>query len=139
MLQLFDESFASANVRTRRNASLRDAVGVLVPLSMQPVLEIVKRHARSFTYSVRGPRSGGVLPASCYFYGGFCTFAECLSDAAEASSPYFARVYVRYQGLCVGEHTVMQLRVQPEALAEHLVQEYLRRRVAADASKRRAA
>ena len=91
---------------------------------MQPVLEIVKRHAKSFTYSVRAPRSGGVLPVSCYVDGGFASFAECLSDAAEAFSPYFSRVYVRFQGLCVGEHMVMRLRAQPEALADHLVQEY---------------
>lgn len=106
---------------------------------MQPVLEIVKRHARSFTYSVRGPRAGGALPKSCYVDGGFCSLAECLSDAAEAFSPYFARVYVRYQGLCVGEHMVMQLRVQPEALAEHLVREYDRRKMAEDGPVRRVA
>lgn len=94
---------------------------------MQPVLEIVKRHAHSYTYSVRGPRSGGVLPASCYVDGGFPTLAQCLSDAAEAFSPYFPRVYVRYQGLCVGEHMVMRLRAQPAALAEHLVQEHERK------------
>ncbi|MDN4588330.1 hypothetical protein DBA29_07425 [Xenophilus aerolatus] len=99
---------------------------------MQPVLEIVKRHAKSFTYSVRAPRSGGVLPVSCYVDGGFASFAECLSDAAEAFSPYFSRVYVRFQGLCVGEHMVMRLRAQPEALADHLVQEYERKRLLAD-------
>lgn len=99
---------------------------------MQPVLEIVKRRAKSFTYSVRAPRSGGVLPVSCYVDGGFGSLAECLSDAAEAFSPYFSRVYVRFQGLCVGEHMVMRLRAQPEVLADHLVQEYQRKRLAAD-------
>ncbi|MBS0429221.1 MAG: hypothetical protein JSR41_18240 [Proteobacteria bacterium] len=99
---------------------------------MQPVLEIVERHAASFTYSVRAPRSGGVLPVSCYVDGGFGSLAECLADAAEAFSPYFSRVYVRFQGLCVGEHMVMRLRVQPEALAAHLVQAYQRKRLAAD-------
>lgn len=99
---------------------------------MQPVLELLKRHATSYTYSVRAPSSGGVLPASCYVDGGFGSLADCLSDAAEAFSPYFTRVYVRYQGLCVGEHMVMRLRAQPEALADQLVQEYQRQKLAAD-------
>lgn len=106
---------------------------------MQPVLELVKRQTTSYTYSVRAPRSGGVLPASCYVDGGFGSLAACLSDAAEAFSPYFTRVYVRYQGLCVGEHMVMRLRAQPEALAEHLVQEYHRRKQAAEEPARRVA
>lgn len=100
---------------------------------MQPVLEIVKRHATSFTYSVRAPRSGGALPASCYIDGGLGSLAECLSDAAEAFSPYFARVYIRFQGVCVGEHMVMRLRAQPDLLADHLMHEYRRKEAQVEA------
>lgn len=118
------------NAKAKQNELLFTNRGVVT--FMQPVLELVKRHATSYTYSVRAPRSGGVLPLSCYVDGGFGSLAACLSDAAEAFSPYFARVYVRYQGLCVGEHMVMRLRAQPDTLADHLVDEYRRKKVAAD-------
>lgn len=92
---------------------------------MQPVLEIYKLGERSYTYTVRAPRlPGEAPPEACYVDLGLTSFADCLRDAAEALT-YFARVYMRYQGLCVGEQMVQRLERQPDAVASELLEAYL--------------
>lgn len=93
---------------------------------MQPVLELRKLQDRSYTYSIRAPRSGGVVPAPSYVDRGLTSLPACLEDAAQALSINFPRVYVRYQGMCVGEQDVSQLRLHPMRVAGELVQTYLR-------------
>lgn len=96
---------------------------------MQPVLELTKLQDRSFTYSIRAPRSGGVVPPPSYVDGGLTSLSACLHDAAQALGPNFSRIWVRYQGLCVGELDVRDMQRHPVPLAEQLVSEYLRRGV----------
>ena len=97
---------------------------------MQPVLEIRKVHEHSYTYSVRGPKSSaGGLPPDCYVDGGQTSFAACLYDASQALKVYFPRVYIRYQGHCMGEIEVNRLRECAEFIAQQLKAEYLRRGV----------
>ena len=96
---------------------------------MQPVLELTKLQDLSFTYSIRAPRAGGVVPPPSYVDGGMTSLSACLKDAAQALAPNFARVYVRYQGLCVGELDVRDVLLQPLRAAETVVFEYLRRGV----------
>lgn len=92
---------------------------------MQPVLEIRKLGERSYTYTVRAPRSAGEPPPeACYVDLGLNSFADCLRDAAEALT-YFARVYIRYEGLCVGEQMVIRLESQPDAVALELLADYV--------------
>jgi len=92
---------------------------------MQPVLEVRKLGARSYTYSVRATRpTGAPLPAPCYEDRGLTSFAECLRDAAEALT-YFPRVYIRFQGRCVGEQLVSRLESHPEAVVRDLLVRYL--------------
>lgn len=91
---------------------------------MQPVLEIRKLGEHSYTYTVRAARMGGEPPPeACYVEMGLTSFADCLRDAAEALT-YFPRVYIRYEGLCVGEQTVMRLERQPDAVARELLAKY---------------
>lgn len=94
---------------------------------MQPVLEIRKLHKHSYAYSVRAPKSAGVLPAACYVDGDQTSFAACLFDASQALHAYFPRVYIRYQGLCVGEHFLQRLHTQPQSLARELLADYMDR------------
>ena len=84
---------------------------------MQPVLEFVKRHSCSYTYSIRAARMGGVLPLPCYVDRGHVSLAACLFDAAQALSINFPRVYVRYQGVCMGEIDGQQLARCAELIA----------------------
>lgn len=92
---------------------------------MQPVLEIRKIGENSYTYAVRAPRaSGEPPPLACYVDLGFTSFAACLRDAAQALT-YFARVYIRYQGLCVGEETVARLERHPQVVAHELLADYM--------------
>ena len=91
---------------------------------MQPVLEIRKLGERSYTYTVRAPRSAGEPPPrACYVDLGLTSFADCLRDAAEALT-YFSRIYIRYEGLCVGEQMVMRLESQPDMVARDLLANY---------------
>ncbi|MDM0104004.1 hypothetical protein QTH97_03620 [Variovorax sp. J22R24] len=91
---------------------------------MQPVLEIRKLGERSYTYTVRAPRSAGEAPPkACYVDLGLTSFADCLRDAAEALT-YFSRVYIRYEGLCVGVQTVVRLENQPDTVAGELLADY---------------
>ncbi len=96
---------------------------------MQPVLELTKLQDRSFTYSIRAPRAGGVVPPPSYVDGGMTSLSACLQDAAKALAPNFSRIYVRYQGLCVGELDVPDILAKPATVAETVVFEYLRRGV----------
>lgn len=92
---------------------------------MQPVLEIRKIGERSYTYTVRATRPAGApLPEACYVDRGLTSFADCLHDAAEALT-YFPRVYIRYEGRCVGEQTVLRLESQPDVVARELLARYL--------------
>lgn len=98
---------------------------------MQPVLEIRKVHEHSYTYSVRGPKSAAnVLPPACYVDGGQTSFAACLYDASQALKVYFPRVYIRYQGICVGEHFLQRLQTQSPELARELLANHLERQAA---------
>ncbi|MDM0072779.1 hypothetical protein QTH90_00170 [Variovorax sp. J2P1-59] len=93
---------------------------------MQPVLEIRKLGERSYTYTVRAPRSAGEAPPkACYVDLGLTSFADCLRDAAQALT-YFSRVYIRYEGLCVGQQMVMRLESQPDAVVGELLADYAR-------------
>lgn len=92
---------------------------------MQPVLEIRQLGERSYTYTVRAPRlAGEPPPEACYVDLGLTSFSDCLRDAAGALT-YFPRVYIRYEGLCVGEQAVLRLGRQPEAVARELLADYL--------------
>ncbi|RSZ47640.1 MULTISPECIES: hypothetical protein [unclassified Variovorax] len=86
---------------------------------LQPVVEL-RQEATSYAYSVRAPRSRGVIPPSSYRDGGFATLADCLSDVARALGGDFSRIYVRLDGLCVGERDIAELRQQPETVAAAL-------------------
>jgi hypothetical protein len=91
---------------------------------MQPVLEIRKLGEHSYTYTVRATRTAGEPDTeACYVDLGLSSFADCLRDAAEALT-YFPRVYICYEGLCVGEQTVMRLESQPETVACELLAKY---------------
>jgi hypothetical protein len=91
---------------------------------MQPVLEISKLGEHSYTYTVRATRARGEPPPeACYVDLGLTSFADCLRDAAEALT-YFPRVYIRYEGLCVGEQTVMRLESHPDAVVRELLLKY---------------
>lgn len=94
---------------------------------MKPVLELSKLPDRSFCYSIRAPRAGGVIPPASYAEGGMTSLAACLQDAAHALGSNFSRVYVRYQGVCVGELDLPDVRRQPGQVAEKLLGEYRRR------------
>ena len=92
---------------------------------MQPVLEIRKLDEHSYTYTVRATRpSGAPIPEACYVDRGLTSFVECLRDAAEALT-YFPRVYVRFQGRCVGEQLVSRLESHPEAVVRDLLVRFL--------------
>lgn len=86
---------------------------------LQPVVEL-RGEGASFAYSVRAPRSKGVIPPSSYRNGGFPTLAACLSDVAKALGGNFKRIYVRLDGHCVGERDIAELRAAPEKVAAAL-------------------
>lgn len=87
--------------------------------SLQPVVEL-REEGAFYAYSVRAPRSKGVIPPSSYQDGGFATLAECLSDVANALGGDFKRIYVRLDGHCVGERDIAELRQSPELVAAAL-------------------
>ncbi|RZL55920.1 MAG: hypothetical protein EOP70_08525 [Variovorax sp.] len=84
---------------------------------MQPLLEFVKRHARSYTYSIRASRMPGAEPVPCYIDRGHVSLTACLQDAAQALSTNFPRVNVRYQDVCMGEIDARQLTRNAEQIA----------------------
>ena len=94
---------------------------------MQPVLEFIQRHERSYTYSVRAAQKSAVPTEACYVDRGLTSLAACVFDAAQALSHNFPRVYIRYQGHCMGEIEVNRLRACSEFIAQQLKAEYLRR------------
>lgn len=96
---------------------------------MQPVLEFVKRDERSYSYSVRAPRKDGVVPVACYVDRGLPSLSACVLDAAEALSLNFPKVYIRYQGLCMGEMAVSRMATCAELVAAELMAEHARRPV----------
>jgi hypothetical protein len=89
------------------------------PRQMKPVVELRKR-GDSYTYGVRAPRAGGVVPPVSYRDGGFPTLAACLLDVARGLGLNFPRVYVRLEGTCVGERDIVELRRLPEKVAREL-------------------
>ncbi|MGJ7543694.1 hypothetical protein [Variovorax sp. LT1R16] len=96
---------------------------------MQPVLEFVQRNERSYSYSIRAPRHGGPVPVACYVDRGLSSLSACVFDAAEALSVNFPKVYIRYQGLCMGEMEVARLAACADIVAAQLMAEYQRRHV----------
>lgn len=90
---------------------------------LQPVVELRQEGGVSFAYSVRAPRSKGVIPPSSYQDRGFATLAVCLSDVAKALGGDFKRIYVRLDGHCVGERDLVELREAPEKVAAELTSE----------------
>ena len=86
---------------------------------LQPVVEL-RGEGATFAYSVRAPRSKGVIPPSSYKDGGFPTLADCLSDVARALGGDFKRIYVRLDGHCVGERDIVELRLESEKVAAEL-------------------
>ena len=89
------------------------------PRILQPVVEL-RGEGATFAYSVRAPRSKGVIPPSSYKDGGFPTLADCLSDVARALGGDFKRIYVRLDGYCVGERDIVELRRGPQEVAAAL-------------------
>jgi hypothetical protein len=90
---------------------------------MQPVVEL-RKDAASYTYGVRAPRAGGVVPPVSYNDGGFATLAACLLDVARGLGGNFPRIYVRLEGHCVGERDIAALRCEPELVAAELEAAY---------------
>ena len=93
-----------------------------VQSNLQPVVEL-RAEGASFAYSVRAPRSKGVIPPNSYRNGGFVTLPDCLRDVAKALGGNFKRVYVRLDGHCVGERDIIELRKAPEQVAAALTSE----------------
>ncbi len=96
---------------------------------MQPVLEFSKRGERSYTYSIRAPHKHGPVQAACYVDRGRSSLAACVFDAAQALSVNFLKVYIRYQGLSMGEIEVGRLGACSEFIAQALMAEHQRRSV----------
>ncbi|WP_257884894.1 hypothetical protein [Variovorax sp. RO1] len=86
---------------------------------LQPVVEL-RSEGASYLYSVRAPRSKGVIPPSSYSHTGFASVADCLRDIARALGGNFTRIYVRLEGHCVGERDIAELRKAPDAVAAEL-------------------
>ncbi|SFP82772.1 hypothetical protein SAMN05443579_1168 [Variovorax sp. PDC80] len=90
-----------------------------VERTLQPVVEL-KEQGAAYGYSVRAPRSKGVIPPSSYRDSGFATLPDCLRDVAKALGGDFKRIYIRLEGHCVGERDIVELRDAPDAVAEAL-------------------
>jgi hypothetical protein len=100
---------------------------------LQPVVELRKDGA-SYAYSVRAPRSKGVIPPSSYSNSGFVTLSDCLLDVARALGGDFKRIYVRLDTYCVGERDIAELQQAPEKVAAALKADCLAARAAEEAS-----
>lgn len=96
---------------------------------MQPVLEFIQRHERSYSYSIRATHKSTAPREACYVDRGLTSLAACLFDAAQALSHNFPHVHICYQGLWMGEMEVSRLRACSEFIAQQLKAEYLRRSV----------
>ena len=94
-----------------------------VERSMQPVVEL-RKDAATYTYGVRAPRAGGVVPPVSYNEVGFTTLAACLMHVARGLGGNFPRVYVRLEGHCVGERDISALLCEPEVVAAELEAAY---------------
>ena len=90
-----------------------------VQRGLQPVVEL-RSEGATYLYSVRAPRSKGVIPPSSYSHTGFATVADCLRDIARALGDNFNRIYVRLEGHCVGERDMVELRKAPDIVAAEL-------------------
>lgn len=90
-----------------------------VQRGLQPVVEL-RSEGASYLYSVRAPRSKGVIPPSSYSHTGFASVADCLRDIARALGGNFSRIYVRLEGHCVGERDIAELRKAPDIVAAEL-------------------
>ncbi len=90
-----------------------------VQRGLQPVVEL-RSEGASYLYSVRAPRSKGVIPPSSYSHTGFASVADCLRDIARALGGNFTRIYVLLEGHCVGERDIAELRKAPDAVAAEL-------------------
>lgn len=90
-----------------------------VQRGLQPVVEL-RSEGASYLYSVRAPRSKGVIPPSSYSHTGFASVADCLRDIAGALGGNFNRIYVRLEGHCVGERDIAELRAAPDIVAAEL-------------------
>ncbi|MDM0034678.1 hypothetical protein QTI33_21250 [Variovorax sp. J22P271] len=90
-----------------------------VARSMQPVVEL-RREAATYTYGVRAPRAGGVVPPVSFNEGGFASLAACLLHVARGMGGNFPCIYVRLEGQCVGERAVAELQREPERVAAEL-------------------
>lgn len=86
---------------------------------LQPVVELRKEGA-AYAYSVRAPRSKGVIPPSSYSSGVFATLADCLRDVARALGGNFGRIYVRLDEHCVGERNLAELMEDADKVAAEL-------------------
>ena len=84
---------------------------------MQPVVEFRKTPRGQYEYSVRAPRSKGIVPPPSFKQSGFGTLSDCVVDAGRGLAHSFRRVYVRYQGHCVGEADVAELLKEPARIA----------------------
>ncbi len=87
---------------------------------MQPVVEL-RSDATGYTYGIRAPRAGGVVPPVSFNEGGFVGLADCLLHVARGMGANFSRVYVRLEGHCVGEHDIAALLDDPDLVAAELV------------------
>jgi hypothetical protein len=90
---------------------------------LQPVVELRKEGA-TYAYSVRAPRSKGVIPPSSYSNSGFATLADCLRDVARALGGDFHRIYVRLEEHCVGERNIAELVEAAEKVSAELRADY---------------
>ncbi len=104
--------------------------------SMQPVVEL-RKVASSYTYGVRAPRAGGVVPPVSFNEVGFATLADCLLHVARGLGGNFPRIYVRLEGLCVGERDISALRREPARVAAELEADYRTARDAQAAAQRK--
>lgn len=90
---------------------------------LQPVVEL-RREGATYAYSVRAPRSKGVIPPSSYSNSGFATLADCLRDVARALGGNFKRIYVRLDEHCVGERNISELVEATERVSAELKADY---------------
>ncbi|MDM0021050.1 hypothetical protein [Variovorax saccharolyticus] len=102
---------------------------------MQPVVEL-RKLASSYTYGVRAPRAGGVVPPVSFREIGFATLADCLLHVARGLGGNFPRIYVRLEGHCVGERDISALRREPARVAAELEAAYRAAREAQPAPRK---
>ena len=62
-------------------------------------------------------RAKGVVPPVSFSEGGFATLAACLLHVARGLGGNFPRIYVRLEGVCVGEQDIAELQGKSEHVA----------------------